>query len=73
MDLNCVTMPFNEHRKSICDSVKNELFLINGHEADLDSGPDLPQRIRDSDKKWVEDAKPMNIIGYILFLIKITT
>ncbi len=27
-DLNCVTAPLNEHKKSICNSVNNELFLI---------------------------------------------
>ncbi len=28
-DLNCVTAPLNEHKKSISYSVKSELFLIN--------------------------------------------
>jgi len=30
-------------------------------------GPDLPQRIKDSDKKWAEGAKPINVRIYILF------
>ncbi len=30
-------MPLNEHRKNICHFVRIELFLINGHEADLTS------------------------------------
>ncbi len=36
-------------------------FSYNGHETDLDlSG--LPQRIKDSDKKWTEGAKSINVI-----------
>ncbi len=27
-DLNCVTVPLNKHRKSICNFVRSELFLI---------------------------------------------
>ncbi len=41
----------------------------NRHETDLDL-PRLPQRIKDSDKLWAEGAEPMNVMGYILFLIK---
>ncbi len=34
-DLNCVTVPLNKHRKSICNFVRSELFLINRNEADM--------------------------------------
>ena len=47
------------------------LSSYNRHETDPDwpvrlirtwhGGPDLPQRIKDSDKKWVVDAKSMNV------------
>ncbi len=37
-------------------ALKIRKILDNGHEADLDSGPDPSQRIKDSDKLWVEDA-----------------
>ena len=43
--------------------------FYNGHEADLDLCPDLPQRIKDSDKKLAEGAKLINITVYVLFLI----
>jgi len=45
-------------------------FFNNGHEADLDL-PRLPQRIKDSDKFRAESAKPINVIGYDLFHIKL--
>ncbi len=45
-------------------------YTYNGHEADLDSCPNLPQRIKDSDKLWAEGAKQIKVMGYILFLIK---
>ncbi len=32
--------------------------------------PRLPQRIKDSDKKWAVGVKPINVIIYVLFLIK---
>ncbi len=31
-------------------------------------GPNSPQRIKDSDKKWAEGVKPINVIVYDLFL-----
>ena len=33
-------------------------------------GPDSPQRIKDSDKKWAEGAESINVVVYDLFLIK---
>ena len=44
-------------------------FHINGHEAYLDL-PGLPQRIKDSDKLWAEGAKLINVMDYVLFLMK---
>ncbi len=41
----------------------------NGHESDLVL-PRSAQIIIDSDTKWAEGAKPMNVTSYILFLIK---
>ncbi len=32
--------------------------------------PDLSQKIKDSDKFMADDANPINVIGYVLFLIK---
>ena len=44
--------------------------LYNRHEANPDSGPDLPQRIKDSDKKWAKGSEPIGVVIYELFLIK---
>ncbi len=54
-DMNCVTEPLNEYRKSICYFVKIELFLINGHEAIQ------PGQIR----IWLHDGNKQWLIHYI--------
>ena len=63
-----ITAFFAEHDKRRNFTRVSHKFLYNGHEADLDL-PRLPQRIKDSDKLWAEGAKPINVMGYILFHI----